>query len=77
MTEETMRPETWRAFCQSIMSMKGPPMEALGPARVEFSFRCDRCAKEWKTGMKLDGVKHIAIQNKCGGTWRAVLEVKQ
>lgn len=75
MTEETMRPETWKAFCQSIMNMTGPPMEPLGPDRSELKFKCDRCGMEWGSAMKLDGVLHKAIQNKCGGTWRLLTEV--
>jgi hypothetical protein len=38
--------------------------------RPEFKFKCDRCAMEFQTAMKLDGKLHKALQNKCGGTWK-------
>lgn len=66
-----MSAETWRAYCTAIMSMKGPAQNADKQERPERAFKCDRCGKEWSTGMKLDGVKHKAILNECGGIWRA------
>lgn len=70
MNDERMRPETWRAFCQSVLSMVGPPTAEMPPDRPEFKFKCDRCNMEFQTAMKLDGVLHKALINKCGGTWK-------
>lgn len=65
-----MTPDAWRDWCQKIMTAAGPPMEDIPLDRPEFKFKCDRCAMEFQTAMKLDGIKHKALQNKCGGTWK-------
>jgi len=70
MSGEVMSANTWRAYCQAIVTMAGPPMEPLKPDRPQVEFKCDRCSMEFKTAMKLDGIAHMAIQNKCGGIWR-------
>lgn len=67
---EPMASSTWRAFCQAIMSQSGPPMNAAPGERPEFKFKCNVCGMEFQTAMKLDGVKHKALQNKCGGIWK-------
>lgn len=71
MRERTMSSESWKDFCQKVIGAAGPPMED-GPTvdRPEFKFKCDRCAMEFQTAMKLDGVRHKALQNNCGGTWK-------
>jgi hypothetical protein len=71
MNREPMTSSTWRAFCQAILSQVGPPTADMPSVdRPEFKFKCDRCGMEFQTAMKLDGAKHIAIQNKCGGLWK-------
>ena len=71
MNEPTMSPSTWKAFCQAIIGKCGPPMED-GPTidRPEFKFQCDRCNMEFMTAMSLEGKRHMALQNKCNGTWK-------
>lgn len=70
--EPTMSSSTWKAFCQAALSQLGPPMEELPMDRPECKFKCDRCGMEFQTAMKLDGVVHKALMNKCGGTWKVL-----
>lgn len=71
MIREPMASSTWRGFCQSVLSQCGPPMEEMPSLeRPEFKFKCDVCLIEFQTAIKLDGIRHMAIQNKCGGRWR-------
>ena len=71
MNREPMPASTWKAFCRAVLSQVGPPTEDAPPVdRPEFKFKCTVCGMEFQTGMKLDGIKHKAIQNKCGGIWK-------
>lgn len=65
-----MEPSTWKAFCKSIMTMTGPPLEALPVDRIEKPFKCTLCGMEFITAMKLQGVKHKAALVDCGGYWQ-------
>jgi hypothetical protein len=69
-TRQPMDSDTWKAFCRAILSQVGPPMDNSPIERPEFKFKCDRCAMEFQTAMKLDSKVHRALQNKCGGTWK-------
>jgi len=71
-----MDPTTWKAFCQSIIGMESVKL-TVDTYRQEIRFECSFCHMEWTTAMKLEGVKHMALMNKCGGTWKIAGPVRE
>lgn len=70
-----MNDSTWRAFCKAAGDQKnGYVMNASRPVE-EHRFKCTLCGMEFTTGIKLDGMWHKAILNKCGGIWRLMVPV--
>lgn len=67
-----MTADTWKAFCKAVLSeLAEPKVESKDlELRTQQTFRCDRCAMEFSTCIKLDGQRHLAIKNKCGGSWK-------
>ncbi len=69
-----MDSETWKSFCKAAGEQKGYVMATDRPLEAN-NFQCDKCEMIWRTIMKLEGEPHRALQNKCGGTWRAYIHV--
>lgn len=70
-----MTSEQWRASCQEILDSLSKKTQGIaGPEiRIEGVYKCDVCGMEFSTCMKLGGMRHVAIQNKCGGMWHPKL----
>lgn len=63
-----METSTWKAYCQAIIGMNGKLL-LDNPVYPEMEFKCNLCGMTWTCLTNLDGKKHAALQNKCGGMW--------
>lgn len=58
-------------WCKRILDELGGNQMHENKALVcpELEFKCTLCGMVWNCLTNLDGKKHSALQNKCGGTW--------
>lgn len=63
-------PDLWKAYCQAIAEItKDTAEEKKAKEPPQGSFVCSSCKMEWTCYANLEGLKHIAMSNRCGGTW--------